>query len=74
MKNKKLCKCNVWFKFVLDEEDKSRNRHQHHTPSSTSVGAVPGHEKFSNDPLQFSAPSWLNFKFDQQAILECLST
>lgn len=60
--------------FVLGEEEKSRNRHQLPTPSTTSVGAVPGHEKISNDPLQFSAPSWLNFKFDQQAILECLST
>jgi hypothetical protein len=62
------------FEFVLGEEEKSRNRHQHHIPITTSVGAVTGHEKISNDGLQFSAPSWLNFRFDRQAILECLST
>ena len=58
--------------FILDEEEKSWNRHQHHT-ASTSTSTVAGHEKNTTDCLHFIAPSWLNFKFDRSAIFDCLS-
>jgi len=55
--------------FILDEEEKSHNRHQHHT-ASTSTSVATDHERNTTDSLNFIAPSWLNFKFDYSAIFD----
>jgi hypothetical protein len=61
----------MYIVFILDEEEKSRNRHQHHTPS-TSASVATDHERNTTDCLNFIAPSWLNFRFDRSAIFDCL--
>ncbi|XP_069682519.1 m7GpppN-mRNA hydrolase isoform X1 [Periplaneta americana] len=58
----------------VGEEEKPRSRYQHHSASSSSGSNGTYHEKNHPDFLHFSAPSWLNFKFDQRAILNCLNT